>query len=742
MSIQAANLIAQISVTGDAEAKAKLQGMTEATKETQGGFKSMLGGAMSFLGGMAAFALASSAVSFLKDQVSSLIEVTLAHQQIAAQMNQVLRSTHDVSGMTATALDDLASSFSKTTMFSADTVQSGENLLLTFTNIGKSVFPQATQAILDVSQAMGQDLKSSAIQVGKALGDPLKGMSALQRIGVTFSQTEKDQIKTMMAHNDIIGAQKIILKELATEFGGSATAAGKTFSGQMAIMGHQTEDLKIKIGSALLPIVTQLLGKITPLVGAFVDWATSSHAVSDIIAAFNAHSQVLIPILAGLGALIAIVLVPAVWSLAAGVIAATWPFLLIGAAVAGAVAIFMHFYQTSAPFKAFIDMVVAGLKQAAAFVMANFIPAMQQIGGFLRGTVLPILSQVGAFLISTFAPVWKQLATVWTGQILPALKQLWAALVPLEPILKIIGMVVGGALVLDFGILVGVIAGVIKAFAGLLSGVAVVIGGIVQVVTGMVQIVSGLVRFFVDLFTGNFGKLKGDLGTIWAGIINMVMGASNIMRGLFLALWGALSGYVSGFVSGVLGYFTALGAGTVARAASMIGSILSWFGSLPVKALSAIGSLPGMLAGFFGGLASRAVSWGYTIISNLASGIISGIGGALGNAMGAIGNFISSHLPASPAKMGPLRDLALQGSKIPEQIAQGMVTGLPKLQSSLNLMLAPMAMTAPMASSGSAMSAPQIIVQSPDIYLDGVRISRQLLPHIVTAIRYNTGIKL
>src|SRR5260221_13052045 len=235
----------------------------EGAKEAGGGFKEMLKHGLEVTGMFTAFDLAKEGVRKLGEQITDVIHVTEAHQFVAAQTNQVLKSTKDVSGETATSLNDLADAFSQTTTFSHDTVQGGENLLLTFTNIGKSVFPQATQSILDVSQAMGQDLKSSAIQVGKALGDPLTGMTALQRIGVTFSATEKEQIKTMMAHNNIIGAQKVILKELSTEFGGSATAAGNTFGGMMQRLKNTFEDFKIKIGTALMPVLIQFLGWLT-----------------------------------------------------------------------------------------------------------------------------------------------------------------------------------------------------------------------------------------------------------------------------------------------------------------------------------------------------------------------------------------------------------------------------------------------------------------------------------------------
>src|SRR5258708_3273857 len=207
-----------------------------------------------------AFDVDKEGVRKLGEQIGDVIKVTEAHQFVAAQTVQVLKSTKDVSGETAGSLNDLADALSQTTDFSHDTVQGGENLLLTFTNIGKGVFPQATKSILDVSQAMGQDLKSSAIQVGKALGDPLTGMTALQRIGVTFSSSEKEQIKTMMSHNNIIGAQKVILKELSTEFGGSATAAGNSFGGMMQRVKNTFEEVKIKIGTALMPLLTQLGG--------------------------------------------------------------------------------------------------------------------------------------------------------------------------------------------------------------------------------------------------------------------------------------------------------------------------------------------------------------------------------------------------------------------------------------------------------------------------------------------------
>lgn len=234
------------------------KGIVGDLEKVGGGMLGLAGGALSTLtqGVVGNFGL-------IKDQFSAVLDESISAQEGMSQTEAVIKSTGDASGMTANQIADMAGNLSHLTTFSDDAIQSGENMLMTFTGIGKDVFPQATKTMLDLSQAMGQDVKSSAIQLGKALNDPLTGMSALQRVGVTFDDTEQKQIKTMMAHNDIVGAQNVMLKELQKEFGDSAEAAGKTFGGQLVILQQYLADVRQEIGDKLLPVVTHLLGFIT-----------------------------------------------------------------------------------------------------------------------------------------------------------------------------------------------------------------------------------------------------------------------------------------------------------------------------------------------------------------------------------------------------------------------------------------------------------------------------------------------
>jgi hypothetical protein len=176
-----------------------------------------------------------------------------------AQTNAVIKSTGGVAKVTAKELGSLSNALSNKAGIDDEAIQSAGNLLLTFKDVrdevGKNndIFSQALPLITDMSVAMGQDLKSSTVQVGKALNDPIKGMTALSRVGVTFSQGQKDLIKTLVESGDKMGAQKIILKELRSEFEGSAAAQADPFDKfKVAI-----DNLKESIGVSLLPVLAE-----------------------------------------------------------------------------------------------------------------------------------------------------------------------------------------------------------------------------------------------------------------------------------------------------------------------------------------------------------------------------------------------------------------------------------------------------------------------------------------------------
>jgi hypothetical protein len=182
------------------------------------------------------------------------------HQKVVKQTAAVLTSTGHASNQTVKGITRLSDALERKTTVDGDVIQSGANMIATFTGIrnsvgkGNDIFNQATATVLDMSVALGQDTKNSAIQLGKALNDPIKGVTALQRVGVTFTEGQKKQIKTLVDHGHKLQAQKIILAELNKEFGGSAAAAA-TPMGKLAVLGRQLSDV---VGGAVLPAFNTL----------------------------------------------------------------------------------------------------------------------------------------------------------------------------------------------------------------------------------------------------------------------------------------------------------------------------------------------------------------------------------------------------------------------------------------------------------------------------------------------------
>lgn len=194
--------------------------------------------------------------------------------KVLAQTDAVLKSTAGAANVTAEQVEQLAGSLSKMSGVDDEAIQSGENLLLTFTKVrneagkGNKVFDMATRAALDMSVAMGKDMTSSAMLVGKALNDPVKGMSALSRAGIQFTKDQKATVLAMVESGNAMGAQKIILAELERQFGGSAKAVGETLPGQLAKAKLAFEEVAGRIVTALMPALTWMLAAFTNV----LDW--------------------------------------------------------------------------------------------------------------------------------------------------------------------------------------------------------------------------------------------------------------------------------------------------------------------------------------------------------------------------------------------------------------------------------------------------------------------------------------
>jgi hypothetical protein len=218
------------------------------------------------LAGFASYASISAATNFLKESNAEARE----SQKVNALTANLVRQRGDAERLTALDVSALATAVSNKTAIDDEAIQSAENLILTFHKVrnevgaGNDIFDRATRATADLAGVPGMGgLQSSAKVLGKALQDPLRGITALGRAGVQFTDSQKKQIKAFVEQNDLLGAQKIILKEVESQVKGSAEAQA-TAGDKLTVAYKNAQET---IGTALLPVVDELADSLADKAG-------------------------------------------------------------------------------------------------------------------------------------------------------------------------------------------------------------------------------------------------------------------------------------------------------------------------------------------------------------------------------------------------------------------------------------------------------------------------------------------
>ena len=197
---------------------------------------------------------------FAASKLKSLANESVKAWKYQEKQLKLLSSTLKVTGANAwTSSEEIktfASSLQQVTNYGDEAIIAMQNILLGFKEIKGDNFKEATKAILDMSTVMNMDLTSAAQTVGKALDDPIKGLAALGRQGFYFSDSQKEMLKNLVETGEKAKAQKIILDELYTAYGGAAEAT-VDISKQLA---NTWGDFKEQMGKGISEI-TNLFSK-------------------------------------------------------------------------------------------------------------------------------------------------------------------------------------------------------------------------------------------------------------------------------------------------------------------------------------------------------------------------------------------------------------------------------------------------------------------------------------------------
>ncbi|WP_159083899.1 hypothetical protein [Nocardioides terrigena] len=622
----------------------------------------------------AGLALGAKAFSFLGDSLAEATEAAV----VGSRTENVIEKMGNAANISAEQVGNLAMALSNKTGIDDEAIQSGQNLLLTFGNIrdeagkGNDIFSQTSSLMVDMSAAMGTDASGSAIQLGKALNDPVKGITALSRVGVSFTEGQKETIAALVETGDTMGAQKVILGELKRQFGGAAEAMTTPAEKAKVAFGNLQE----LIGSKLLPVANDVLtffvdnlpgaidtatGWFTTIRDAVTDFYDKASKNSVVINAFETIRDVAQSLKDGLGDAVdnAKKIGGALGNIDLGKLDAGDLGKKLGEAMATALENLLSLAGK------------ASESLGKMFAKVDWVGLGISIGKYVPALLLGLAAGILNFDIGN---LMRGIGDHWVSVLLGILTIAFAPAKLLAPVTKIISKI---------------------PFVGPLIARALT---------------------WINELGGKFTKFGGDLvRTFWRGFNKVPLPGSGFISRVLGAI-KSLPGKVGDFFStlqtriGVwaLDAFEAMGKG--ARTATT--NTTRFVGSIPGRILSALGNLartlfprgmelldgmargivkkfgevttyvnaiPGRIVSAVGNLGSTLYNAGVQLMQGLAAGINAKIQDAI-NAVQAGLSKIKGMLPGSPIKWGPLKNWnnGGAGKRLMDLVSKGIEKGTPK----------------------------------------------------------------
>jgi len=462
-----------------------------------------------------------------------------------------------------------------------------------------------------------------------------------------------------------------------TTLGQLANSAGLTASA-FAVHDATIEGGMHRVQAAISNAAYEFVKFITPTVVSFLEKLGSA------LVEVSTHVQQYAPLIGGIAVAATILLAAAVWNLAAAVIGATWPLLLIAAGIALVVAGLIFAYQHWTGFRIVVDTV----KDALVRFFTSLGPWLSMLGTWVQGAIAwfgKIPGAVGGFFSQTGSTIQSWVANIggFFSSIGNAVGGFFNAI---GTTLRSWVAAVGGffnTLGLMPALLLGMWRTAWTALVGLVaSAINTVIGWFMTAYNH-----SYLFKNIVDFITGQFTALQRGIGIIWIAILNFLAntwntirsiaitihnsiaasigGAMNTIRGVIVNIWSAITGFLTGtwnrLQSGATIIWNAITArisATVNAAHAIITSVwnavagfLSAIWNMIVgRASAAWNAFVGLILGAVGRASGAAHSVGQSILSailgyvgqlyNAGVSIIEGLIRGMGSMLGAVKNKI------------------------------------------------------------------------------------------------------
>ncbi len=188
----------------------------------------------------AVLAAAVGGLSFALGEAAQAGEALELRQR---RLEALIKATGGAAGLTARDIERMSERITGAVGGTEKEIEDAAAVLLTFRSIAGETFERTIRVAKDLAAVFQTGLRSGIVQLGKALEDPVRGLTALREVGVSFTDAQKEMVDQFIATGDKAGAVSLILGELERQVKGGAAAEGEGLTGATSALAREWTNL-------------------------------------------------------------------------------------------------------------------------------------------------------------------------------------------------------------------------------------------------------------------------------------------------------------------------------------------------------------------------------------------------------------------------------------------------------------------------------------------------------------------
>jgi hypothetical protein len=216
---------------------------------------------------------AAAAIGGIAYKLISMAEEGIQAENRIKNVVKTMGLFGDQSDDVADRLIKMADATELATGVDGDLIMAAQAKLATFKELAKTAgttggaFDRATQASVDMAAVFGGDASNYAVQLGKALEDPEKGLAALKRTGALTTSQIKAISEEFAATGNRAKAFDQVLKAIETQVGGSANATASGMARIKVSVGQMLDE----IGKPMSEVFSKFAADVAKMTPQIVD---------------------------------------------------------------------------------------------------------------------------------------------------------------------------------------------------------------------------------------------------------------------------------------------------------------------------------------------------------------------------------------------------------------------------------------------------------------------------------------